>query len=119
MKQLKQREAEVIYTESGQRVIKNVKGSNSKYIPAYKEESKKVIVRVLTNEEFEDIASKLISQLSQCDVTVKINNQKQWKTIQTKFWKELTCGDMFPNIACDGSGEFGHGICKFELINGK
>lgn len=116
MKQLKQGEAEVIYTEAGQRVIKNVKGSSSKYYPTFKERSKKVIVRILTNEEYDDIASKLISQISQCDVTVNINNKKQWETIQTKFWKELTYGDMFPNIACDGSGEFGHGICKFELI---
>ena len=116
MENLTQGKAQIIFTAAGQRVVKNVEGSTSRYSSAYNEKSKKAEVFILTQEDKNDIATKLISELIEVDVQVQINSDEHWDNITTKFWKELTYGDKFPELACDGSGEFGHGVCKFKLI---
>lgn len=116
MKKLEKGKADVIYTSAKQRVVKNVEGSTSRYWSNYDEVSKKAEVSRLTEGERNEIATKLISELIEANVQVWVTSDEQWDKITTKFWKDLTYGDQFPDLACDGSGEFGHRVCKFKLL---
>ena len=115
MRQLETGNAQVIYTKAGQRVIKNVEGSGSRYFPAYDEVAKHCTVYRLTQEDKIHIAQTVIKQLVGISVDIQEITDVQWENISNTMWKEITYGDLFSEYACDGSGEFGHNVCKFKL----
>lgn len=104
--------ASVIFTATGQRVIKNVEGSFRRYFLAYSEQSEEVEVTALTEEDKEHIVKTIISDHLGIDINIGPISKEQFHNFELLYWKQITYGNLLPEYAADGSGEFNYGICK-------